>query len=334
MRGFSFTVDRDLIIRSVDKARGDTGTFPAAGLVGQPYQLFFPVFLAGGEDAVEKVLREEVPLYLKAFQADCFCGSIQADVSITPFAAADGSVAGAEILWKVVSGCDKQEMLSRERQSIDVGRNSAALAHGVRNPLNAIKGAVVYLKSAFSGESTVVEFAGIIEEEIAKLDSFITKFLSSSLLESKFSPLDVNQLVRRILAEDAFRARGKTIAFHTDFGDVSIISADEFQLGQAVANVIATAVDAALEGDTIGLKTGTIGRDGRDFVFIEISGYGQGMRREGSPGGPDVPGGAAGRGDGLFLTREIVRHHGGQLEIVSRKNRGTKIGIFLPVSSP
>jgi len=48
----------------------------------------------------------------------------------------------------------------------------------------------------------------------------------------------------------------------------------------------------------------------------------------------DSPAGSDGRGFGLFLTREIVRHHGGLLEIVSRKNQGTSVGIFLPVSSP
>jgi len=206
MHSFTFTVDRNLIIRSVDTGavKSETGSLIAAGIVGQPYQRFFPVLLKGKVDAVEKVLREETPLFLRAHQIVCFCGNIHADIAITPLLDAGGSVVGAEITREVVSGCDMQDTMWRERQLIDIGRNSAALAHGVRNPLNAIKGAVVYLKNAFGKEPTVVEFAGIIEEEISKLDGFITKFLSTSLLESEFESLDVNQLIRRILAVSSF----------------------------------------------------------------------------------------------------------------------------------
>jgi two-component system nitrogen regulation sensor histidine kinase GlnL len=335
MHGFTFTVDRNLIIRSIDigTGKGDTGALFAAGMIGQPYQRFFPLFLEGEVDAVEKVLREEAPLFLRAHQMICFCGSIHADICITPLLDADDSVVGAEITREVVSGCDMPDTMWRERQLIDIGRNSAALAHGVRNPLNAIKGAVVYLKNTFGKEPTVVEFAGIIEEEISKLDGFITKFLSTSLLESEFEPLDVNQLLRRILAASSFQACVKKISFHPDLGDVPIIRADDFQLGHAVMNIINNAMEAMVEGGSIRLKTGTIFRDGRDFVFIEISDSGGGINRVDSSGVSDSPGGTDGRGFGLFLTREIVRHHGGLLEIVSRKNHGTSVGIFLPVSS-
>lgn len=336
MHGFTFTVDRNLIIRSINTGavKGETGSLIAAGVVGQPYQRFFPVFLKGKVDAVEKVLREETPLFLRAHQVVCFCGNIHADIAITPLLDAGGSVVGAEITREVVSGCDMQDTMWRERQLIDIGRNSAALAHGVRNPLNAIKGAVVYLKNAFGKEPTVVEFAGIIEEEISKLDGFITKFLSTSLLESEFEPLDVNQLIRRILAVSSFQACVKKISFHPDLGDVPVIRADDFQLGHAVMNIINNAMEAMVEGGLIRLKTGTTFRDGRDFVFIEISDSGGGMNRADSSGVSDSPAGSDGRGFGLFLTREIVRHHGGLLEIVSRKNQGTSVGIFLPVSSP
>jgi len=38
-----------------------------------------------------------------------------------------------------------------------------------------------------------------------------------------------------------------------------------------------------------------------------------------------------GRGFGLFLTREIIQSHGGTIEIVSKKNMGTSVEMFLPV---
>lgn len=336
MHRLTFTVDRNLIIRSIGTGTGEggSGSLHAACMLGHPYQRFFPVFLNGEVDAVEKVIREGTPLFLKAHQIVCFCGTIHADIAISPLPGDDGSVVGAEITREVVSGCDKTGTMWRERQLIDIGRNSAALAHGVRNPLNAIKGAVVYLKNAFGKEPTVVEFAGIIEEEISKLDDFITKFLSTSLLESEFEPLDVNRLISRILAASSFQACVKKISFQPDLGAVPIIKADDFQLGHAVMNIINNAMEAMAEGGVIRLKTGMTCRDGRDFVFIEISDSGGGMKRVTPSVALDSSGGNDGRGFGLFLTREIVRHHGGLMEIVSRKNQGTTASLFLPVSLP
>jgi signal transduction histidine kinase len=39
-----------------------------------------------------------------------------------------------------------------------------------------------------------------------------------------------------------------------------------------------------------------------------------------------------GSGLGLWVTQDIVRHHGGHIEISSVMNRGTTFRIFLPVS--
>ena len=40
----------------------------------------------------------------------------------------------------------------------------------------------------------------------------------------------------------------------------------------------------------------------------------------------------SGRGFGLSITYEILKHYGGHLEIDSKKNEGTTITLFIPVS--
>jgi two-component system nitrogen regulation sensor histidine kinase GlnL len=40
-----------------------------------------------------------------------------------------------------------------------------------------------------------------------------------------------------------------------------------------------------------------------------------------------------GRGFGLFITREIVQHHGGYMEVSSEKGTGTSVRIYLAVES-
>ncbi|MGA7828173.1 MAG: ATP-binding protein [Geobacteraceae bacterium] len=328
-----FTVCRNLIIRSVDTPRNDSGALFATGVVGQPYQRFFPIFLECGDDAVQTVVAGGFPLFLRGHQTVCFCGNIKADISINPLHEADGSVSGAVVIRKIRSGWEQPVAVSRERQLIEIGKSSAALAHGVRNPLNAIKGAVVYLKDAYGKESTLVEFAEIIEEEISKLDSFITRFLSSSLLESESVSLDLNELLQRIVAMSNFQAYAKKITCNAEFGEIPKLKVDAFQFEHAVMNVVNNSLEAMGEGGLLQLKTKMIRRNDLDYVSIEVSDTGRGMSRnvlrkisdwEGRSRPPD------GRGFGLFLAREIVRSHGGHLEIVSRKDIGTTVSIYIP----
>jgi two-component system nitrogen regulation sensor histidine kinase GlnL len=336
MNGFKFTVDRNLIIRSVDIPRDDMGRLCAAVLVGQPYRRFFPVILESGKDAVEKVLQEGVPLFIRGGRTICFCGEVQADLSITTLLAADGSITGAEISREINSGCQTEDTMRRERRLIDIGRSSATLAHGVRNPLNAIKGAVVYLKDTYGKEPTLVEFAEIIEDEISKLDGFITRFLSTSLLESESVPLDVNELLRRILAMNSFQAYAKKVIFDVAFGEMPRVRADTFQLEHAVMNVINNALEAMGEGGVLRLKTKTARRSDRYYACIEISDTGRGMVRTVLHDVSDGEGKRRrddGRGFGLFITREIVQSHGGHLEISSRKDIGTTVRIFIPADA-
>jgi two-component system nitrogen regulation sensor histidine kinase GlnL len=309
-------------------------TVNPSGLVGQPYHRFFPVFLEDGGDAVKKVLNEGIPLLLKGCQAVCFCGDIQADVSINPLMDGDGLVVGAEITREMSCSCDLLDTTRRERRLIDIGRSSAALAHGVRNPLNAIKGAVIYLKGAYGNEATLVEFADIIEDEISKLDSFITRFLSTSVMESEFVPLDLNELLRRILAMSNYQACAKKVTFDTAFEELPKVRADAFQLEHAVMNVINNSLEAMGERGVIRLITETARLSDRNYACIVVADNGRGMGRnvlcDVSDGGGKSQR-VAGRGFGLFITREIVQSHGGHLEISSRKGVGTTVRILIPV---
>jgi signal transduction histidine kinase len=41
-----------------------------------------------------------------------------------------------------------------------------------------------------------------------------------------------------------------------------------------------------------------------------------------------------GTGIGLWVTQDIVRHHGGRIEVTSTEGRGTTFNVILPVDSP
>jgi nitrogen-specific signal transduction histidine kinase len=91
-------------------------------------------------------------------------------------------------------------MRERERLAA-LGEMAAGLAHEIRNPLGAIKGAAQLLAEPEPGRSvdeSSREFLGIILEEVERLDKVVGSVLDLSRQSSHSeAPIDVNPVVRR-----------------------------------------------------------------------------------------------------------------------------------------
>ncbi|KAF0214835.1 MAG: two-component system NtrC family nitrogen regulation sensor histidine kinase [Geobacteraceae bacterium] len=333
MYRYTYAVDRELNICAWDKNLEKIQDKTLSDVRGLPYHQFLPRIFLGKKDALVEVIRSGKPLQLKGYPVACFFGSSVADITILPVTDDNGAVIGAKVKTDAFPGCVLSQKLQWSQPLIDIGKISTTLAHGVRNPLNAIKGAVVYLNDKYKSEPTIVEFTQIIEEEITKLDTFITKFLSTSFMDSEITDLDVNVSLKKIVAITQLQAQTKNITYLTDFCAVPTVKADAFQLEHAILNVVNNAMEAMQSGGSITFKTAAVCINGGDHVLIEISDSGPGMPNRTIDGMlyPLKERGKAGRGFGLFITREVVQYHGGYMEISSEKNAGTSVKIYLPV---
>ena len=144
--------------------------------------------------------------------------------------------------------CAAARKLGEAQRLIDIGKIASTLAHGVRNPLNAIKGAVVYLRGKYAHEAPLIEFTRIMEEEISRLEGFISRFLSSSISTAESADVDVNSLLRRIEVFTAYQLFNRSITPVFELADVPPIRVNEFHLEQAVLNVVNNAIEAMKAG--------------------------------------------------------------------------------------
>lgn len=331
---YTFTVNTDLAITSWDKLLEVIHEYTPGEIQNARYYTVLPRILVGDEDAVLKVIQEGQPLFLKGYRQHCIYGEARADISIQPVLDGGSRIIGAEIHTVTANGCAKSRELKRYQTLIDIGKMSATLAHGVRNPLNAIKGAVVYLKDKYGSDATFVEFADIIDEEIDKLDEFITRFLSTSLVEMDKASCDVNSVLEKIVKLTSLQAQSRNIHFQCEFGQIPLVELDSFHMESAILNVVNNALDAMCDGGRITLRTSTDVRDARKSVVVDVCDSGPGVpegriRSLLSP--PDDVARDKGRGFGLFITRELVQHHGGTLEIMNNKGKGTTVRLRIPV---
>ncbi|MEJ2684600.1 MAG: ATP-binding protein [Candidatus Sulfobium sp.] len=326
---YIFSTDKELRITSWSEDLARLTGKEAAQVRGRKYfEVLQPVF-SDGEEALSMVLKEKKARVLKGHVFGCMLDHSTADIRISPAKAA-GAVRAVKVTISNLSPCSLAVSFRHSQRFIDIGKNASTLAHGVRNPLNAIKGAVVYLSERYAAEPSFVEFAKIMNEEIARLDSFISKFLSTSISDEGFSPTDLNSLMKKLQSFTSLQAHVRNIRPVYEYGDIPPVMANAFQIEQAVLSVLNNAMDAMPSGGWLTVKTQRETHSG-NFVTIEISDTGSGMdgRHVDNPPNPRMNNG---KGFGMGITREVLQYHGGHLEILSEKGKGTTVKLCLPIN--
>lgn len=326
---YIFCTDKQLHVTSWGEELAElTGKKPPE-VLGKKYFEMLPRIFLDDKDALSLVVEKNKPVTLKRYALRCFLDHIKADIRISPVRTA-GKVKGVMVTISDPSPCSIARSLRNSQRFIDIGKTASTLAHGVRNPLNAIKGAVVYLSEKYANEPALVEFAKLMNEEISRLDNFISRFLSTSISDTGFTLTDINALLKRTEAFTSLQAHASNIRSVYELGDIPMTMVNAFQVEQAILNVINNAMDAMPSGGELVVKTRTEALSAQGFVVIEISDTGSGIPAK-AAGVPSMPLDGRGKGFGLFITREILQYHNGHLEIKSRKGKGTTVRLYLPL---
>jgi len=325
---YHFVTDDNLRIISWGEKTAELTGKSSSEVIGSKYSEVFPRIFTENEDAIGVALRNKCVVKMDGHNFDCLGGRVKADISINPVIK-NGKVKAVEVAVMPDCTCPMTERVMELQRVHDIGKTASTLAHGVRNPLNAIKGAVVYLRDKYSNEPPLVEFTKIIEDEIARLDAFISRFLSASVSEGDLCVTDINALMERIKVVTSFQAEASQVHVIFELGDIPPIKANAFQMGQAVLNVMNNALKAMSSGGQLTVRTFVEKRMNINFAVIEIEDTGPGMTGRRIRAATSKK--SEGKGFGLFITHEILKYHGGHMEINSKKGAGTTMKMYLPL---
>jgi signal transduction histidine kinase len=231
---------------------------------------------------------------------------------------------------------EMERRLEKAERLSSLGQLAAGVAHEIRNPLNAISMATQRLKRDFVPVDTVkaAEFrnlSGVVRDEIRRLNGIIEEFLSFSksrrLQLSDFSIIEVLQKIVSLIREEA-SARGVTI--ETKWRQTpAVIPMDINKLQQSFLNLIKNALESM---PAEGKITITVDKEGKNYIIVSISDTGCGMTAEEIEKifSPEYTTKEKGVGLGIPLASEIIRGHGGEIRVVSRKGEGTTFEVVLP----
>lgn len=237
---------------------------------------------------------------------------------------------------------DTQDELVRSEKFVSLGRLSAGVAHEIRNPLNAMKGAIVYLQRRKQHDPLILEYTQLILEEIDRLNRFVTEFLYFAR-QSVPNPIPtkLNNLITNTLNlfEERMREHGIKVNSSLDRSIPSLML-DRNQIEQVLMNLFINAMDAMPQGGTLEVKTSIIDEEpdmsGRRCVELVVSDSGEGISQENMKNifDPFFSTKENGTGLGLPLSLGILENHGALLTVQSEEGAGAVIIVSFPVNRP
>jgi two-component system sensor histidine kinase PilS (NtrC family) len=225
-----------------------------------------------------------------------------------------------------------EESIRRKDRLAAVGRVGAGLAHEIRNPLGAMRGAIQVLESSTPPDSVQSDLMSIILRESDRLNSIITNFLNYARPKTgNFTDVDVCE---------AIRDTATLLKHGPDFSDALdivlelpdepvIISADSTQVKQIFWNLARNAFQAMPNGGRLQVALHAM-PNRRVRIVFEDSGVGMSPEQVEQLFEPFSNSKSGGTGLGLSIVYQIIRDHNGTINVKSSEGEGTTITVELP----
>jgi signal transduction histidine kinase len=240
-----------------------------------------------------------------------------------------------------------RRMQERDRLAA-LGQMAAGLAHEIKNPLGAIKGAAQLLGEEHEGfviDPSSQEFIGIILEEVERLDRVVGSVLDYAR-PSRGNPgvVDVNATVKRtiqLLAQE----RKEGVVLETRLAEeLTPVRADPEQLRQVLINLVRNAVQAMNGRGTVtitswqrhGWRPGWGGPNtGTDWVEVAVRDEGSGILPQVLDNlfVPFFTTKSQGTGLGLAISQRLIESMGGRILVASQPGQGSTFSIVLPATT-
>jgi PAS domain S-box-containing protein len=307
-------------------------------LLGRPLSSFLPdlaVELAGDV--------EELGCQLVSLSGESIAVSLSSAILRDRDGAPVGQVISVRDVREVVALRNRLVMSGRLAA---VGELAAGIAHEINNPIAFVRanlnqlekqwetlGARLGVEGDASSEETLREGHELIEESlsgVSRVASIVQDVRGFAHAGTDRDALtDVNALLEMSVRVAAPRLR-YSARLERDYGVVPAVRGNSQELKQVFLNVILNAADATGEEGTIRLVTRP--EDGHVVVSVQDDGCGiapEVCDRIFDPFFTTKPAGQ-GLGLGLSLSYEMVRRHGGDIEVESRPGAGTCFRIRLP----
>ena len=237
------------------------------------------------------------------------------------------------LLWLVahadrVIRRQESEIAAVERLAT-AGEMAAAVAHGLRNPLSAIRSSAE-LALRLRTPERILQLLDDIVLQSDRLDHWVRQYLRATEADDDGTCAELRPMLVAIHGSFAAQLERQAIVYEDRIEpDLPAIAMSPALVEQLVNGIVANAVEAMPAG---GHLTLTAAPSGDAMVRIEIADTGRGMSAAQLDQAfePFVTSKQSGLGLGLALARRIVTRHGGEIALASGEGRGTVVSVLVP----
>jgi PAS domain S-box-containing protein len=219
------------------------------------------------------------------------------------------------------------------------------LSHELKTPLTSAREFVSIVMDGLAGElnQTQSTYLGIAKESCTQLALYINDLLDATRLETgklhvELKPTSLTTVIQRAMATIKLAAAQKQIRLNEDLdGTLIDVMVDESRIMQIIANLLNNALKFTPEGGAIAV---TLSQDPRDpeRVQISVADTGCGIAKDQlkrifdrlyQVNGSDAAA-HGGIGLGLYLCRELILLHGGNIWVESEIGTGSTFTFDVP----
>jgi PAS domain S-box-containing protein len=316
--------------------------YEAEEIIGQSTFCLVPENLRHEEEEILRKLRagEKIEHYETARISKS--GEIrEVSITISPIRDSNGEVIGASKIERDVSDRKNVERLAIEADKIaTTGRMAAAVAHEINNPLASVLNLIFLVRQGGLSKEDTQHYLDTAESEIERVSHIARQTLGFYRDTGSPSEVHLRDLMENVLSVYKSKLLSHSIAVDAKYNDLRRISVHPGEIVQVFSNVVSNAIDAMPHGGRLSISMTRTTKTERDGLQIAVTDTGDGIRREhlGKVFEPFfTTKGSLGTGIGLWVVRQLVERHGGQISISSSTgpdDSGTDVTIYLPFSTP
>ena len=213
----------------------------------------------------------------------------------------------------------------------NIGPLASGIAHEIRNPLTMIQSIAQLTLSDHEKNKELKENLESIIRHAKIANQVVTELINFARPASfQFEMVDINEVLEEACRLLRARCRKEKIEIHCELEEKTpLLKIDRDHFLQALLNFLLNAIEAMEKGGELSLSS----KEENGCIKIEIEDSGRGILKFQLEHvfDPFFTTKKEGVGMGLYVARQIIDSHGGQVTLQSEENKGTKVTLSIPI---
>jgi PAS domain S-box-containing protein len=263
---------------------------------------------------------------------------LNVSLSVSPIRDKHGRFVGASKIMRDISTRKRIEQALLQAEKIAAtGRMAATIAHEINNPLEAMMN-LMYLLRPMIADPAGIGYFKSVETELGRVSHIAKQTLGYYREQAAASNASIGEIVLQTITIYEPRCTATGIEIKKAINSSRKIVLRRGEMTQVVSNLMMNSIYAMQAGGVLSISVEDAAEP-PDGIVLTLQDDGVGIAEADLPRVFEAfftTRTTVGTGIGLFVAKQFVEGHGGQIEIESRQNgedHGTTVRVFLPIST-